>query len=208
MRRTQQERREATITRLIDAAIVTLDELGYSRASANTITARAGLSYGALFRHFPTMSEFMAATARETVRRHTELVSERVRELAGRDGRTDLEAVLVAMRELVREPTHHAVLELTVAARTDEQLAAAMRQTMFEAGQVMIEAATRMVGHESDLDAKDFVTLVFLIADISDSEAIQHPLRAPYPEIYDRRIHLLTKMLKALSPQWDTAASN
>ena len=51
-RRTQQERREGTIRKLLDAAAETLIEVGYSEASVQRICARAEVSQGALFRHF------------------------------------------------------------------------------------------------------------------------------------------------------------
>ncbi|WP_198407266.1 TetR/AcrR family transcriptional regulator [Nocardia terpenica] len=200
MRRTQQERREATIAKLFDAAIATLDELGYARASASTITARAGMSYGALFRHFPTMSEFMAAVARETVRRNIEMITD----LARARGSTGVETLLTVAHEVVTHPFHNAINELTVAARTDERLRDAMRHTMADVGPAMIDTAAHIVGPELDLDAKEFATLVFILADLFDNEALQHPLRAPHPEIYERRIPLLLRMLKSLSPQADT----
>ena len=65
MARTQQQRREDTIARLLDASIDTIIEVGYARASAKVITQRAQVSDGALFRHFPTMGDLMAATAHE-----------------------------------------------------------------------------------------------------------------------------------------------
>ena len=72
MARTQQQRREDTIARLLDASIDTIIEVGYARASAKVITQRAQVSDGALFRHFPTMGDFMAATAHEAGRRQLE----------------------------------------------------------------------------------------------------------------------------------------
>ena len=65
MARTQQQRREETIARLLDASIDTIIEVGYARATAKVITQRAQVSDGALFRHFATMGDFMAATAHE-----------------------------------------------------------------------------------------------------------------------------------------------
>ncbi|PQM47106.1 putative HTH-type transcriptional regulator [Mycobacterium talmoniae] len=81
MARTQQQRREATVARLLDASIATIAEIGYARASAKVITARAGVSDGALFRHFDTMGDFMAATAHEVSRRQLDLFTKRVAEI-------------------------------------------------------------------------------------------------------------------------------
>ena len=46
MARTQQQRREETISRLLDASIDTIIEVGYARATAKVITqARAGVRW-------------------------------------------------------------------------------------------------------------------------------------------------------------------
>src|ERR1700722_20678636 len=78
MARTQQQRREETVGRLLEAAIASIVEVGYARASAAVITKRAGVSVGALFRHFETMGDFMAATASEVLRRQVETFPKQV----------------------------------------------------------------------------------------------------------------------------------
>ncbi|WP_191094361.1 TetR/AcrR family transcriptional regulator [Nocardia colli] len=196
MSRTQRERRETTIAKLLDASIEIIDELGYARASVTNITARAGLSYGALFRHFPTMSDFMAATAHEAVRRQVEATRKRFREVAGRAGRTDMETSLEVLRELAGRPTHTAILELTMAARTDPFLRASLQQAMRDVGPLMIETAREMVGHETDLGYDDAITLVFMVSDLFDSEVFQRPLREPHPRSNTRRVALLLRMLE------------
>ena len=70
MRRTQAERREATIARLLDATIDALAERGYAGASVAEICRRAGLSQGALFRHFDTRHAVIGAATDEIGRRH------------------------------------------------------------------------------------------------------------------------------------------
>ncbi|MFD6162886.1 TetR family transcriptional regulator [Nocardia sp. NPDC060256] len=196
MSRTQRERRETTIANLLDASIEVIDELGYARASVTNITARAGLSYGALFRHFPTMSDFMAATAHEAVRRQVEATRQRFREVAGREGRTDMETSLQVLRELSGRPTHTVILELTMAARTDPFLRASLQQAMRDVGPLMIETAREMVGHETDLGYEDAITLVFMVSDLFDSEVFQRPLREHHPRSNTRRVSLLLRMLE------------
>ena len=58
-RRTQAERRAATIERLVDASIAVLAESGYAGASVKAICDHAGVSQGALFRHFETRLELL-----------------------------------------------------------------------------------------------------------------------------------------------------
>src|SRR5258707_4367096 len=78
MARPQQQRREETVGRLLEASIATIIEVGHARASAAVITKRAGVSVGALFRHFDTMGDFMAATASEVLRRQLATFTKRV----------------------------------------------------------------------------------------------------------------------------------
>jgi len=63
-RRTQQERREATRRRLLDAAVEELIQTGYIRLRTAEVCRRAELSQGALFKHFATKAELVGATAR------------------------------------------------------------------------------------------------------------------------------------------------
>src|SRR5690625_4510804 len=119
MARTQQQRREATVAGLLDASIATIAEVGYARASAKVIAARAGVSDGALFRHFDTMGDFMAATAREVLRRQLEQFGKQVAEIPAEV--PALEAVLTVLRDLTANATNAVVYELLIAARTDDK---------------------------------------------------------------------------------------
>ena len=105
MARTQQQRREDTIARLLDASIDTIIEVGYARASAKVITQRAEVSDGALFRYFPTMGDLMAATAQEAGRRLIELGVEAVAEIPA--GKPSLEGVLTILRDVTAQPDQH-----------------------------------------------------------------------------------------------------
>src|ERR1700742_5241912 len=119
MARTQQQRREETIARLLDASIATIIEVGYARASAAVIAKRAQVSDGALFRHFPTMGDFMAAPAHEVMRRQLGLFSKLVAEIPA--DRPALEEAVIVHWEVTANVTNTVLVELLVAARTDEK---------------------------------------------------------------------------------------
>ncbi|MQA26003.1 MAG: TetR family transcriptional regulator [Micromonosporaceae bacterium] len=119
-RRTQRERRETTIGKLVDATIEALQEVGYSRATVAEICGRAGVSQGALFRHFATRLDLLVATADEVSRRQVAEFDER---FAGRDATP--ESVIEAMsliRDRARSPVNVVWHELLHAARTDPEL--------------------------------------------------------------------------------------
>ena len=57
-------RGDATRERLLEAAVELLEEGGYAAASVATITARSGVSAGALYRHFPSKAELFVEVFR------------------------------------------------------------------------------------------------------------------------------------------------
>ena len=144
MARTQQQRREETVGRLLEAAIASIVEVGYARASAAVITKRAGVSVGALFRHFETMGDFMAATASEVLRRQVESFTKQVAEIPA--DRPALEAALTILRDLTSSPTNAVLYELMVAARTDEKLNAHLRDVLGEYATKIHDAARALPG--------------------------------------------------------------
>lgn len=63
--RTQKERREGTRRALLDATVDTLVALGWTRTTTTEVVRRAGVSQGALFKHFPTKSSLVAAATEQ-----------------------------------------------------------------------------------------------------------------------------------------------
>ena len=59
---TQDERRRATRQRLLDAAAEVLEARGSSGFTTTEVGRRAGLSQGAIFKHFATKADLLAAT--------------------------------------------------------------------------------------------------------------------------------------------------
>jgi AcrR family transcriptional regulator len=121
-RRTQQERREATISKLLDATIETITEVGYARTSVKEICDRAGVSHGGLFRHYPTRLDLVVAAAQEVSRRQLVAFKEQFTSLPLPD--ETLLSALRLLRDAVRTPTNMVWTELLVAARTDDELRA------------------------------------------------------------------------------------
>lgn len=196
MARTQQQRREETVGRLIDACIDTIVEVGYARASAAVITKRAGVSVGALFRHFETMGDFMAATASEVLRRQLESFTKRVAEIPA--DRAALEAALTILREVTSSPTNAVFYELVVAARTDEKLRDTMQHELQQYGAKILDAARALPGAES-LPEEQFAVLVTVMRNAFDGAAVVEGV-LPQPHIAAHRIPVLTALLNAALP--------
>ena len=191
MARTQQQRREETVARLLDASIDTIIDVGYARASAAVIAKRAKVSDGALFRHFPTMGDFMAATAREVMRRQLDAFTKQVAEIPA--GKPALEAALTIMRDLTGNPTNTVMYELMVAARTDEKLRATLQEVLTEYVANIYDVAKALPGADRFPD-DTFIALVAIITNTFDGAAIVRAV-LPQPEIEANRIALLAKLI-------------
>jgi AcrR family transcriptional regulator len=194
MARTQQQRREETVSRLLDASIDTIVEVGYARASAAVIARRAQVSDGALFRHFATMGDFMAATALEVMRRQLGLFTKQVAEIPA--DQPALEAVLVILRDVTGNATNTVMYELLVAARTDEKLRATLQNVLTEYAANIYEVARSLPGTEQFPD-ETFAALVAILTNTFDGAAIVRAV-LPQPDIEAQRIQLMTSLLSRL----------
>ncbi|BBZ21987.1 TetR/AcrR family transcriptional regulator [Mycolicibacter hiberniae] len=191
MARTQQQRREATVAGLLDASIATIAEIGYARASAKVIAARAGVSDGALFRHFATMGDFMAATAREVLRRQLEQFDKQVAQIPAEV--PALEAVLSVLRDLTANSTNAVLYELLIAARTDDKLRAVLRDVLAEYGDKICDTARALPAADA-FPPEVFPNVVALLTNTFDGAAIVGAV-LPQPEIEAKRIPLLLTLL-------------
>jgi AcrR family transcriptional regulator len=196
MARTQQQRREETVARLLDASIDTIIEVGYARASAAMIAKRAQVSDGALFRHFPTMGDFMAATAREVMRRQLGLFTKQVAEIPA--SQPALEAALTIMRDVTGNPTNTVMYELLIAARTDEKLKATLQEVLTEYAANIYDVARSLPGADQ-VPEDTFVALVAILTNTFDGAAIVRAV-LPQPDIEAGRIALLSALLNGLLP--------
>jgi AcrR family transcriptional regulator len=196
MARTQQQRRAETVGRLLEACIATIIEVGYARASAAVITKRAGVSVGALFRHFETMGDFMAATASEVLRRQLDLFTKGVAEIPA--DQPALEAALAILRDITSGPTNAVLYELLVAARTDEKLRDTLQHELGHYSAKILDAARALPGAEG-YPEETFPALVALLTNVFDGAAVVEGV-LPQPEIAAQRIPVLTALLTAAVP--------
>jgi len=155
----QVERREATRGALITAARASLLAVGHEATSTNVVLARAGVSRGALYHHFPSKTDLVAAVF-ETV--STELVGQA--ETAAKDTTTAREAITISLKTWLRrvmEPEAFriildigpAVLGLARARQIEDGITQApLRQTITravergETGAVDVDLVGRLLG--------------------------------------------------------------
>lgn len=117
---TQSERREATRTRLLDAAIECIYERGYAGASTTEIARRAGVSRGAQVHHFPSKVELVAAALEHSMERRLAEYEQLLERVPPGHGR--LAASIDLLWEEFQSKDCEAWIELAVAARSDAEL--------------------------------------------------------------------------------------
>lgn len=190
-KRTQAERRDATIARLIDATIDVLVDIGYGSTSISKICAIAGLSQGALFRQFDSRLDLIARATEAIGERHLQRFATSFAHLDDRSAA----ALVEVIRDVCRSRNHAAWHEVMVAARTDPALHAVVVGvlTSFEA------SIMQLVGSFTDVPAERetrVATIILSIMHMFDSEAVTVRVK-PNPEIERARVMWATQILAA-----------
>ena len=124
-RRTQAERRAHTRDLLLEATVRCLETLGHARTTTTEVCRLAGVSQGALFKHFPTKAALMSGAAAHLF---AGLVADYRRRFSRLpDGTGRLAAAIDLLWSLFETPRMHAAFELYVAARTEPDLARSLK---------------------------------------------------------------------------------
>lgn len=188
-RRTQAERRAATIGRLIDATIDAIAEVGYHRTSLGEICTRAGVSRGGLFRHFDSRLDLVVAAAEEVGRRHTE----RFQALIAAGGMSRAADAIRFARSEIRDRINTVWFELLVAARTDPELRTRLAPVA-EAMLKEVEALGQLVTDDYGVPPELAQLLITSVIHMFDGEAI---FRATYPRpaLEEARLTLAEQLL-------------
>ena len=175
-RRTQAERRASTRKALLDAATACLIEDGYAGFSTTEIVKRAGLSQGALFKHFPTKDELLAATAEHLYDEMIYRYVRRFRRLERKDEAARIDGAIRLLWQMFESPEMGAALELAVAARTDAELASRLEPIVARHAQRVRDVAADLFPHATDGPGYDLtIDLVLeLMLGMSVSRLVDH----------------------------------
>jgi AcrR family transcriptional regulator len=141
--RTQAERTAAMRTRLLEAAVDSLVELGYAGTTTQGIARRAGVSRGAQLHHFPTKESLVVAAVEY-------LVDKRMAEILAAEVDTDRGIDVLA--DAFSGPLFYAALELWEAARTDSALFEAMVPLERKVTEALRHGSAEVFGDRYDAD--------------------------------------------------------
>lgn len=118
-----------TRTKVLDAAVACLAQYGYAKTSTQTVAATAQLSRGAMLHHYRTKAELMAATIDYIYFKRLEAFHAQAERLSDAERMVE-GAALEIYWQLVQTPEYDAYMEVCMAARTDEDLAALLADKM------------------------------------------------------------------------------
>lgn len=119
----QQRKSAETRLAILDAAIECLATHGYARTTTQLIAKQARVSRGAMLHHYATKQDLIESVIDHAFYRHMEAFTAAVSELSETERTRDNAGILVDWR-LYLSREYSAYLELTVAARTDDDLRA------------------------------------------------------------------------------------
>ena len=191
-RRTQAERRAASRHKLLEATIGCLTELGYAHTTTTEICQRAGLSQGALFKHFPSKAALVSAAAEHLFASLVEDYKTAFPDLARHSDR--VAAAIQLLWQIFAQPRLHAAFELYLAARTDPELAAAMRPVSARHRQNLYAQARELFPEAAD-DNPRFGALLSVVLDTMQG-AVLGAFTLPEPERAPEMLAVLTELAR------------
>jgi AcrR family transcriptional regulator len=168
LRLPQQARSVATRRRLLDAAVETLLARGLARTSTTEVCRRAGMSQGALFKHFASKAALLAAT---TEHLFAQLVDDFRRGFAAIAQEEDRVAAAVhALAAIFRQPRLEVAFDLYAAARTDAELHGALAPVLARHRENLHREARALFPEVAD--AESFLPVVDTVVDALQGAAI------------------------------------
>lgn len=207
-RRTQEERRTATRAGLLDATAACLVEHGYQGTSTTAVCARAGVSQGALFRYFPTKQALLSASAEHLYEQLDERFVQRFQKLdrgerstpddedAGASHARRVHRAVHLLWQLFQSDEVAALLELEVAARTDDSLRANLEPVIAGHGErirqlavLIFPEAVRDEHYERTLDLVLEVMVGMAVSRLVDRSGLH------YRRLLDHLVELATEAL-------------
>ena len=194
-RRTQAERREATIRKVLDAASEILVESGYAGTSMQLVATRAGVSIGGLFRHFPTREALMVAVGKDVGAQILAKYTHAFESL--HDTEDPLVLALRLLRDTCRSRINQVWLELVHACRTDPALRKALAPVGKEYATQIEDLARALLPDLAASLGDEFGLLVDTVVAVFDGEQL-HRMLYTDRELENARIDALAAVARAV----------
>jgi len=192
---TQEERRASTRQTLLEAAVAALIDGGLAGFTTAEVVRRADSSNGALFRHFPTRADLLAATVEHIFDRLRRDYEETFESLPA-DKRT-IPHLIERLWDVMSDPALAAVFELYTSSRTDAWMQAAIEPVVTDHVERWQQLARELVAQVVDVDDATIDQAVTL-AILSMQGLAINLMAKPDPEAADQLIAGLSVLADSL----------
>ena len=190
---TKAEQTRQTRAAIIEAAVECLAELGYAGATLQAIVERTGMSRQPVYYHFSSRLELIVEVARQLPTLRSEGFAERVARASTPQER--MSVILEIAEETGSAAEHLAAMEMALAVRTDEALAALLRPVRVEAE---TRADQRWLGYfalADGLSEEQIIAMRQLVVAVLRGLAIERAERGTGPETHREAWRMLRRML-------------
>jgi AcrR family transcriptional regulator len=179
----KQARAHETRRRLLTAAVDELLEHGYAGLSTSGVARRAGVSRGAQQNYFPHKQTLVMEAVRHLARLSRDEIRDRVADVPR--GRARVQMGLDQLFAAYSGPLFAASVELSLAARDDDELQAVITTEERATSEAMLQTAKVIFGEdfpESREAAQRWATVLSAIRGLALLKLLGHP-----PEAVDRQ---------------------
>lgn len=193
----QARKSAATRNQIINAAIHCIVELSYSNTTTLKIAEKAGLSRGATLHHFPSKMDIIKAAVEYLHEKRLQAFRRSIQEIP-----KDADLPHMAVRAYwthVNHPIYVALFELSVAARTDEELRKILRPAQLAFDQEWYETA-RELFPEWQSDPEAFDLALNLCQQLMEGMAISRFTHAREDD-KDKLLDYLEEKIRELKPK-------
>lgn len=200
---TQKQRSAATRRKLLDAATDVLIQDGYANLTTTRVCKAAGVSQGALFKHYASKMDLMAALAEDLyagLAREFKASFETANRPDGEPAREGdlIRQAIRTLWEVFSSPRQLASYDLTLAARTDTTLADILAPIVLAHRQRIRDIAQTISMQLPGMAEADFFNLSDVIL-MAIQGAVINSLACPEPDILENRLTYIESLARNLA---------
>jgi AcrR family transcriptional regulator len=138
----------ATRERMLEAAVASILERGFYRASSNEIARRAGVTWGVIQHHFGTREALLLAVLEDGANRFVDLVAGAA--IDGATATARIDQLLELLAEHYGTPRYLAYLQILLNMDHDPQTSSEVRHTMRSVAERSNQHMRRLIGEALD----------------------------------------------------------
>lgn len=175
-RRTNPERSAQTRNQILDAAVACLHQHGYGAVTNHRLADMADVSRGAVLHHFPTRQDLLVAVIAHAYARQRAYTETRLVDIP--PGLERVYALIDIAWERQRLPEGLTLIEIRMGARSDPEIAAAVRPHFIQIANDYGRFVGRIVkeaGLTSDEEMKSFQTTMAMAVRALAIDRFTHP---------------------------------